>query len=220
MSCYAVYVKADRLMLVVVGCLFAISCLLSIRDYNVRAILWVGLPNVTVASAPICRRPGALVTRLFLAASPMTFAALQIHQEHGLAKLHFGVFVLMSFLLDYSDWRPILCAACVIAVRHFTLNYLQISGLNVYCCAEPAWSTVFLHAAYVVIQAGLLIFIAWHMKSDAQTGRELALRGENLSRKEGRFFTCVFLPRNWRKTATAPSRTPSALSTMRCRKSA
>ena len=184
---HTVYVKADRLMLVVVWALFAISCLLAIRDYNLRAVLWVGLPTVVVASGLTYWRAGALVTRLFLAASLMTFAALQIHQVHGLTELHFGVFVLMSFLLAYRDWRPILCAAGVIAVHHFSFNYLQLAGLDVYCFTEPAWSTVLTHAAYVVVQAGLLIFIAWHMKADAQTGRELAVLGENLSQQEGKF---------------------------------
>jgi methyl-accepting chemotaxis protein len=46
---------------------------------------------------------------------------------------------------------------------------------------------VLVHAAYVIAQAGLLIFIARHMKSDAQTGQELSILGENLSRHEGRF---------------------------------
>jgi methyl-accepting chemotaxis protein len=184
---HAVYVKADRLMIAVVWGLFAISCLLSIRDYNLHAVLWVGLPTAAVASMLAYWRAGALVTRLFLATSLMTFAALQIHQERGLVELHFGIFVLMSFLLAYRDWRPILCAAGVIAVHHFTFNYLQLAGLDVYCFTEPAWSTVLLHAAYIVVQAGLLIFIARHMKADAQSGRELAVLGENLSRQAGQF---------------------------------
>jgi methyl-accepting chemotaxis protein len=184
---HTVYVKADRLMVAVVWGLFAISCILAVRDYDLSAVLWVGLPTVVVASMLAYWRPGALVTRLFLAASLMTFAALQIHQEHGLVELHFGVFVLMSFLLAYRDWRPILCAAGVIAVHHFSFNYLQLAGLNVYCFTEPAWSTVLIHAAYVVVQAGLLIFIALHMKADAQTGEELAVLGQNLSRQAGQF---------------------------------
>ncbi|MGF6905036.1 methyl-accepting chemotaxis protein [Paraburkholderia sp. GAS348] len=184
---HAVYVKADRLMIAVVWGLFAISCLLAIRDYNLHAVLWVGMPAAAVASMLAYWRAGALVTRLFLAASLMTFAALQIHQERGLTELHFGVFVLMSFLLAYRDWRPIICAACVIALHHFTFNYLQLAGLDVYCFTEPAWSTVLSHAAYVVVQAGLLIFISRHMKADAQTGRELAVLGENLSRQAGQF---------------------------------
>ncbi|PCE25398.1 chemotaxis protein [Paraburkholderia acidicola] len=184
---HTVYVKADRLMMIVVWGLFAISCLLAIRDYNLRAVLWIGLPVAAIASMLAYWRPGALVTRLFLAASLMTFAALQIHQARGLTELHFGVFVLMSFLLAYRDWRPILCAAVVIAVHHFTFNYLQLAGLDVYCFTQPAWSIVLLHAVYVVVQAGLLIFIALHMKADAQTGRELAVLGENLSRQAGQF---------------------------------
>jgi methyl-accepting chemotaxis protein len=72
-------------------------------------------------------------------------------------------------------------------VHHFSFNYLQLAGLNVYCFTEPAWSTVLIHAAYVVVQAGLLIFIALHMKADAQTGQELAVLGQNLSRQAGQF---------------------------------
>jgi methyl-accepting chemotaxis protein len=184
---HTVYVKADRLMIVVVWGLFAISGLLAIRDYDLHAVLSVGLPTAAVASMLVYWRAGALTTRLFLAASLMTFAALQIHQEHGLIELHFGIFVLMSVLLAYRDWRPILCAACVIAVHHFTFNYLQLAGLNVYCFTEPAWPTVLLHAAYVIVQTGLLIFIARHMKADAQTGKELAVLGETLSRQAGQF---------------------------------
>ncbi|MFM0342395.1 hypothetical protein [Paraburkholderia fungorum] len=183
---HTVYVKADRLMIIVIWGLFAISCLLALRDYDLQAVLWVGLPTAAVASMLAYWCSGALATRLFLAASLMTFAGLQIHQEHGLTELHFGIFVLMSFLLAYRDWRPIFCAACVIAAHHFTFNYLQLAGLDTYCFTEPAWSTVLLHAAYVVVQAGLLIFIAHHMKADAQTGLELAVLGENLSRLAGR----------------------------------
>ncbi|CAB3789593.1 methyl-accepting chemotaxis protein [Pararobbsia alpina] len=184
---HTVYVKADRLLIAVVWGLFAISCVLATRNYNLNAVLWVGLPTAAVASMLTYWRAGALVTRLFLAASLMTFATLQIHQERGLSELHFGVFVLMSFLLAYRDWRPILCATGVIAVHHFTFNYLQLAGLDVYCLTQPAWSTVLLHAAYVVVQAGLLIFISLHMKADAQTGLELAVLGENLSRQAGKF---------------------------------
>ncbi|CAB3762014.1 methyl-accepting chemotaxis protein [Paraburkholderia humisilvae] len=182
-----IYVKADKLMLAVIWCLFGISCLLANSNLTWSAVWWVALPTVALASVLVFWCAGALVTRLVLAASLMTFAALQIHQARGLAELHFGVFVLLSFLLAYRDWRPIICAAAVIAVHHFTFNYLQLAGLNVYCFTQPALSTVLVHAGYVIAQTGLLIYIALHMKADAQAGRELAVLGENLSRQEGRF---------------------------------
>jgi methyl-accepting chemotaxis protein len=174
-------------MLLVVWFLFGVSCLLATRYFTWQAVQWIGLPVALVASMLVWRRPGALGTRLFLAASLMTFAALQIHQAHGVTELHFGVFVLMSFLLAYRDWRPIACAAAVIAVHHVLFNYLQFAGLGVYCFTQPALSTVLTHAAYVVAQAGLLIYLARHMKADAQTGGELALLGEGLSHEAGKF---------------------------------
>jgi methyl-accepting chemotaxis protein len=48
-------------------------------------------------------------------------------------------------------------------------------------------SIVLIHAAYVVVHAGLLIYIASNMKADAQTGRELAVLGDNLPRQAGKF---------------------------------
>ncbi|HEY4297984.1 MAG TPA: methyl-accepting chemotaxis protein [Paraburkholderia sp.] len=182
-----IYRRADRLMLVVIWFLFGISCLLAVRYYSWQAVQWIGLPVALAASLLVWWRAGALGTRLFLAASLMTFAALQIHQVHGVTEMHFGVFVLMSFLLAYRDWRPIACAAVVIAVHHFTFDYLQFAGFDVYCFTQPALSTVLTHAAYVIVQAGLLIYIARHMRADAQTGGELALLGEGLSREAGKF---------------------------------
>jgi methyl-accepting chemotaxis protein len=184
---HPLYVKADRLMLAVVWSLFGFSCLLASDSLTWPAVGWIGLPTALVASVLVRWRAGALLTRLYLAASLMVFAALQIHQAHGLTELHFGVFVLMAFLLAYRDWRPIVCAAIVIALHHLSFNYLQIGGLAVYCFTRPSFSTVLTHAGYVVAEAGLLIKIAMHMKADAMAGSELALLGANLSREEGKF---------------------------------
>ncbi|HTI16678.1 MAG TPA: methyl-accepting chemotaxis protein [Trinickia sp.] len=183
----SIYIKADRLMLAIVWALFVVACLLAARYYAWPAVFTIGLPTTLIASALVLWRPGSLATRLFLAASLMIFAALHIHEERGLVELHFGIFVFMAFLLAYRDWRPIVCAALVIAVHHLSFNYLQLGGFDVYCFTQPALSTVILHAAYVVAEAALLVYIAWQMKRDARTARELALLSENLSREKGRF---------------------------------
>jgi methyl-accepting chemotaxis protein len=174
-------------MLAVVWALFAIACGLATQYFTWQAVFTIGLPTALIATALVVWRPGMLTTRLFMAASLMTFAALHIHQERGVVELHFGIFVFMSFLLAYRDWRPIICAALVIAIHHLTFNYLQIAGLGVYCFTQPALSTVLVHAAYVVAEAALLVYMSLYMKRDARTGRELELLGENLSREAGRF---------------------------------
>ena len=147
----------------------------------------MGAPTAVIATLLLVWFPGTLLSRLFIAASLMTFAALQINQLHGVTELHFGVFVFMSFLLAYRDWKPIACAAAVTAVHHLLFNYLQMGGYAVYCLASPSWPEVFVHAAYVVVQAALLILISHYMSKEAITGHELAVLGAELSRETGRF---------------------------------
>jgi hypothetical protein len=38
-----------------------------------------------------------------VAVSLMLFCALNIHQSHGMTELHFGIFVLLAFLVCYPD---------------------------------------------------------------------------------------------------------------------
>jgi methyl-accepting chemotaxis protein len=40
----------------------------------------------------------------------MMFCALNIHQAYGMTELHFGIFVLLVFLVFYQDWRVIVTA--------------------------------------------------------------------------------------------------------------
>jgi methyl-accepting chemotaxis protein len=181
------HARVDRLMLAVTWALFAVACALATPYYSWRAVFFVGLPTALIATALFCLRRGALSTRLFFAAALMTFAALHIHELHGVTEMHFGIFVLMSFLLAYRDWRPIVCAAVVIAVHHFSFDYLQFLGVDVYCFTRPEFWIVLIHAAYVIVQAGLLIHMAVRMKADALNGYELAMLGEALSQEQGHF---------------------------------
>ncbi len=182
-----IYVKADRLLLGVVWLMFFVCCVLATHYLTGGVVERVAFPLAVLATLAVVFRPGSLPTRLLLAACLMTFASIQIYQEHGVTEMHFTIFVLMSFLLAYRDWRPIVCATVVIAFQHFTMNLLQMAGLNMFCFTHPAISTVLLHATYVVAQATLLIYIAQHMKIDAQSGRELAMLGASLSSHEGKY---------------------------------
>lgn len=184
---HSLYVTVDRMMVGVLWALFAAACALATHYDTWQAVFVIGLPTAALGTVLAIMLPGRLMTRLYMAAALMTFAALHIHQEHGVLELHFGVFVFMSFLLAYRDWRAILCAAAVIAVHHLTFNYLQLWGRGVFCFTEPSLVTVVEHAAYVVVQAALLIYIAHSMKQDAVAGRELAMLGRVLSRQPGHF---------------------------------
>jgi methyl-accepting chemotaxis protein len=90
----------------------------------------------------------------------MIFAALHIHQAHGMLEMHFGIFVGLAMLLYFRDWRPVLTAATTIAVHHVLFSYLQQSNSNLFVFeSSNTFNIVLIHTAYVVVEAGLIIYL-------------------------------------------------------------
>jgi methyl-accepting chemotaxis protein len=105
----------------------------------------------------------------------MIFTALHIHQTAGMTEVHFGIFVLLAFLLCYRDWSVIVVAATVIAVHHLSFNYLQDLGYGVRCLTQPAIGLILVHASYVVAESGVLCYLAVLLHRDALQSAELTM---------------------------------------------
>ncbi len=175
------YQKADRIMLPVLWLLFVMSLALSPWHDTLQWALLIGLPAALVPTAMIFASPGSLMTRSSVAAALMVFAGLHIHQAAGTSELHFGIFVLLAFLLVYRSWFVIVVAAAVIAVHHLSFNYLQQWGYGVICFTKPGLGIVLSHAAYVVVEAALLIYLAILMHREEVQSAELDVRVMALS---------------------------------------
>ncbi|MBC7861102.1 MAG: chemotaxis protein [Burkholderiaceae bacterium] len=169
-------VKAGRLMLPVLWALLVVSLALSGWHDTLSLALMVGLPLALIPTALIVLRPEAWSTRASVAASLMAFTGLHIHQASGTTELHFGVFVLLAFLLVYRDWSVILVGAAVIAVHHLSFNYLQQWGYGPICFTRPGLDLVLSHATYVVIESVVLAYLASLLKHDAMEASELDAR--------------------------------------------
>lgn len=185
------YRRVDRAMLPLLWLLCIVAWCLA-PQYGrwttalVAGAVIAGIPTILILSCP-----GRLLTRLSVATALMAFAALHIHLLSGMNEMHFGVFVLLSFLLAYRDWRVILCGALVIAVHHLSFNYLQAWGYGIYCFTEPGLEKVLLHATYVVVQTAALSWLAWRMHREAVAAQELARLSAGIGREPGRFDLCV-----------------------------
>jgi methyl-accepting chemotaxis protein len=179
-------VQADRMMLCVLWALMLFSLALAGLHDTWLLALAVGLPAAALPTVLHFRAPGALLTRCVAAASVMVFAGLNIHQGAGLTELHFGILVYLAFLLACRDWRPIVVAAAVAAVHHLNFHYLQQWGCGVMCFTRPQLSTVFMHAAYVVVESGVLIFLATLLRRAAIQAAELETIVSALAAIEGR----------------------------------
>ena len=158
--------RADRLLAWVLVGHFLLCVGVGIANGSWLPALLVGLPAAAVPLLLSRTAAGALVTRLAVAMAAMIFAALLIHQTQGMIEAHFGIFVLLAFLLLYCDWRPLVAAAALIAVHHLGFFALQASGAGVFVFPKIAGvSVVLIHALYVVCETALLCFMASMLRS-------------------------------------------------------
>ena len=160
-------------MLYIVWGLFVMSLGLSGLHDTLKWSLIIGMPTALSVSAMVYLASGARITRQIVAAALMIFAALHIHQAAGMTEVHFGIFVLLAFLLCYRDWSVVVVAAGVIAVHHLSFDYLQQLGYGVMCLSKPGLGTVIIHAAYVVAETAVLSYLAVMLQREAVQSAEL-----------------------------------------------
>lgn len=168
-------------MLGVVWFLFVLSLALASFYGTWGLTLTVGLGLALSSTAAVVMLAGTAATRLINAVVFMTFAALHIHQMHGMIEMHFGIFALLALLLFYREWLPLLVAAVVIALHHLVFYLLQSEGVPIYVFAQVhGIGMVAVHAAFVVFETGLLIYMSILSKREALDAEEVAALGSRI----------------------------------------
>jgi methyl-accepting chemotaxis protein len=158
----------DRIMAGTLVVLLLVSLGVAVANGSWLPVLLVGLPAWAIPSLIVWKAQGSLVARIATAAAFMVFSALLIQQTRGMVEAHFGIFVLLAFLLYYRDWRPIVTAAVLIAVHHVAFNALQAANTGIYLLtAGPDWRIVVIHALYVVFETAMLVFMSVRLRAEA-----------------------------------------------------
>jgi methyl-accepting chemotaxis protein len=137
---------------------------------------------------------GSLMSSLVLALSNAAMVALHIQLGRGTIEFHFGVFVLLGLLLVYRDWRPVVVVAGFFAVHHLAFDRLQAMSYGVYCTPEPNFLKVLMHAAYVIVQTGIEIFLAVGLHRAAQEASELTDLVQHVDREGSLHLDVARLP--------------------------
>ncbi|MBU2953132.1 methyl-accepting chemotaxis protein [Marinobacter sp. F3R08] len=102
----------------------------------------------------------------------MLFSAIMIQAQMGRIEMHFHIFAALALVIIYRDWLPVAVAATTIAVHHLVLTGLQLSGSSLGSMSlmifnyDCSWSITFLHAAFVVFEAVILVFFAIRMGAE------------------------------------------------------
>ncbi|MDP3536334.1 MAG: methyl-accepting chemotaxis protein [Halomonas sp.] len=72
---------------------------------------------------------GHIANGFVKAAVMMVWSATLIEQSGGMIEAHFSIFILLSVLILYSDWRVIAFGGLVIALHHVLFTWLQYQGV-------------------------------------------------------------------------------------------
>ncbi len=178
---------ADRTMLVMMVFLTGVCLLTGALADGLALAAAAALPALVVPALIYRAAPGSLASRLAIAMALMVYSALTIQLSAGMVETHFGIFTLLAFLLYYRDWRPIVAAAGLIALHHVGFGALQHLGLGGVRLlpGQVQVGTIVLHAAYVVFEAGVLIFMARILQREAVEAAMVAELAERIG--EGDF---------------------------------
>lgn len=185
-SVFAIRRRADGQILVLVWLLWGISLLVGWAAGNTLVALLFASPLAILASLMTALFRGLLISRLAFAFILMAFSALLIQLGEGETEYHFSVFVLLSALLAWRDWRPLLLGAAVIAVHHLVFNSLQEYDLfHIVIFVHTGLHMVIMHGLFVVAQTLFLTVLAVRMEQDAVSASEVAGLAAVINREPG-----------------------------------
>jgi signal transduction histidine kinase len=74
--------------------------------------------------------PGSVLYQYVLSSICTIFAAQYIYQMHGMAEMHFWVFISSTALIIYQNWRLQIPMILIVYVHHGTFAYLQYIGYS------------------------------------------------------------------------------------------
>ncbi|WP_372997730.1 methyl-accepting chemotaxis protein [Marinobacter sp.] len=122
---------------------------------------------------------GTRACGLVLATCLMLFSAIMIQAQLGRIEMHFHIFSALALTILYRDSLVILAAAATIAIHHLAFTGLQLAGAN--ALGQPitifdydcSWGIAFLHAAFVVFEAGVLVYFASEMASERRRNNRM-----------------------------------------------
>ncbi|MFM1859770.1 MAG: Methyl-accepting chemotaxis protein [Pseudomonadota bacterium] len=175
--------QADRLIGFTLAFLFLVSLVVAYFTQTWAEALLVGVPALAIPLLIAKSAPGSLSSRMAMSAALMVFSALTIQQSSGMIEAHFGIFVLLAFILYYRDWRPLVFAAAVIAVHHVAFAIAQALGMGglrvVAGSVDPL--VIALHAGYVVFETGVLVLMALRLEREALESAAVAEIAERIS---------------------------------------
>jgi signal transduction histidine kinase len=193
-----IYAKADRLTESVLYLMFAFGIFIA-YFYDTWLIAF-GVGSLCLIAYFFSKyfARGSNLYQYILSAISAIFSAQYIYQMHGMAEMHFWVFITSTILIIYQNWKLQIPLIVIVIVHHGSFAYLQYIGYKEIYFTQLAYmdlTTFIFHgvlASCVCLVAGVwsinirtrTIHDAQNLKVMTQLQTELQLKNEELITQE------------------------------------
>jgi signal transduction histidine kinase len=125
-----IYAKADRIIERFLLVMFLFG--LFVAFFYDTWLVAIGVGSLCLVAYYISKKilPGSNLYQYILSSICTIFAAQYIYQMHGMAEMHFWVFISSTALIIYQNWKLQIPIILIVYIHHGTFAYLQYSGYS------------------------------------------------------------------------------------------
>ncbi|QHT71505.1 hypothetical protein GXP67_35020 [Rhodocytophaga rosea] len=125
-----IYSKADKIIEPILGAMFLFGLLIAF--FYDTWLIAIGIGSLNMLAYVITKKmlPESNLYQYILSVISAIFAAQYIYQMHGMAEMHFWVFISSTLLIIYQNWRLQLPLILMVYLHHGLFAYLQYSGYS------------------------------------------------------------------------------------------
>jgi len=153
-------------------------------DWLVPAAFMVAMALAATASWRVSGN--GLSTRLIFAVALMSGVSMLVFQFAGhrwQVDMHMYFFAALAFLVAYCDYRPVIAGTVAVALHHLTLNFIFPAAIYP---GGADLGRVILHAVILLIEAGVLIWLAHTLSHLFETAAQKTAEADAASAAEAR----------------------------------
>ncbi len=125
---YDIYRKADKIINILLALMFLFGMFIAFFYDTWLIALGVGSLCLLAYYATKKLLPDSNLYQYVLSAISAIFAAQYIYQMHGMAEMHFWVFISSTVLIIYQNWKLQMPLILIVCIHHGSFAYLQYSG--------------------------------------------------------------------------------------------
>lgn len=127
---HSIYQEADKLTEPLLFLMFLFGLFLA--TFYDTWVLAFGIGGINLFAYFITKRllPYYTLHHYVFSAVSAIYAALYIYQMHGMAEMHFWVFISATILIIYQNWKLQLPLIGIVLLHHGTFAYLQYRGYS------------------------------------------------------------------------------------------